>query len=53
MYQTQFLELHQRLLYAEKENKKRSHELSIVLDAVKRVVAERLNSTANHTGLCS
>ncbi|XP_074983796.1 alpha-1,3-mannosyl-glycoprotein 4-beta-N-acetylglucosaminyltransferase-like protein MGAT4D isoform X2 [Caretta caretta] len=49
MYQTQFLELHQRLLYAEKENKKRSRELSIVLDAVKRVVAERLNSTANHT----
>ncbi|XP_038256357.1 alpha-1,3-mannosyl-glycoprotein 4-beta-N-acetylglucosaminyltransferase-like protein MGAT4D isoform X5 [Dermochelys coriacea] len=49
MYQSQFLELHQRLLYAEKENKKRSRELSIVLDAVKRVVAERLNSTANHT----
>uniref|UniRef100_A0A8C3SA18 MGAT4 family member D n=1 Tax=Chelydra serpentina TaxID=8475 RepID=A0A8C3SA18_CHESE len=49
MYQSQFLELHQRLLYAEKENKKRSHELSIVLDAIKRVVAERLNSTANHT----
>ncbi|KAM9143536.1 alpha-1,3-mannosyl-glycoprotein 4-beta-N-acetylglucosaminyltransferase-like protein MGAT4D isoform 3-T3 [Pangshura tecta] len=49
MYQSQFLELHQRLLYAEKENKKRSRELSIVLDAIKRVVAERLNSTANHT----
>uniref|UniRef100_K7GJS2 MGAT4 family member D n=1 Tax=Pelodiscus sinensis TaxID=13735 RepID=K7GJS2_PELSI len=48
-YQSQFLELHQRLLYAEKENKKRSRELSIVLDAIKLVVAERLNSTANHT----
>ncbi|XP_044875570.1 alpha-1,3-mannosyl-glycoprotein 4-beta-N-acetylglucosaminyltransferase-like protein MGAT4D isoform X3 [Mauremys mutica] len=49
VYQSQFLELHQRLLYAEKENKKRSRELSIVLDAIKLVVAERLNSTANHT----
>ncbi|XP_074849381.1 alpha-1,3-mannosyl-glycoprotein 4-beta-N-acetylglucosaminyltransferase-like protein MGAT4D isoform X1 [Carettochelys insculpta] len=49
IYHNQFLELHQRLLYAEKENKKRSRELSTVLDTIKWVVAERLNSTANHT----
>ncbi|XP_035182212.1 alpha-1,3-mannosyl-glycoprotein 4-beta-N-acetylglucosaminyltransferase-like protein MGAT4D isoform X1 [Oxyura jamaicensis] len=49
MYQSQFLELRQRLLYAEKENKKRSHELSSALDEIKRIVAKRMNSTTNHT----
>uniref|UniRef100_A0A8D0L5K2 MGAT4 family member D n=1 Tax=Sphenodon punctatus TaxID=8508 RepID=A0A8D0L5K2_SPHPU len=48
-YQTQFLELHQRLLYAEKVNKKRSHELSSVLNEIKRAVGEKTNSTANDT----
>ena len=51
MYQSQLLELRQRLLYAEKENKKRSHELSSALDEIKRVVAQRMNLTINHTGL--
>uniref|UniRef100_A0A8C8B8B1 MGAT4 family member D n=1 Tax=Otus sunia TaxID=257818 RepID=A0A8C8B8B1_9STRI len=51
MYQSQFLELRQRLLYAEKENKKRSEELSHALDEIKHVVAKRMNSTTNHTGL--
>lgn len=51
MYQNQFLELQQRLLYAEKENKKRSQELSSALDEIKRVVAKRMNLTTNHTGL--
>lgn len=51
MYQSHFLELRQRLLYAEKENKKRSHELSSALDEIKRVVAKRMNLTTNHTGL--
>uniref|UniRef100_A0A7M4EM08 MGAT4 family member D n=1 Tax=Crocodylus porosus TaxID=8502 RepID=A0A7M4EM08_CROPO len=50
-YQTEFLELRQRLLYAEKENKKRSKELSSALDEIKRVVEKRENSTGNHTGL--
>uniref|UniRef100_A0A8C8B5U4 MGAT4 family member D n=1 Tax=Otus sunia TaxID=257818 RepID=A0A8C8B5U4_9STRI len=45
----QFLELRQRLLYAEKENKKRSEELSHALDEIKHVVAKRMNSTTNHT----
>ncbi|KAI6069543.1 Alpha-1,3-mannosyl-glycoprotein 4-beta-N-acetylglucosaminyltransferase-like protein MGAT4D isoform X1 [Aix galericulata] len=49
MYQSQFLELRQRLLYAEKENKKRSHELSSALDEIKRIIAKRMNSTTNHT----
>ncbi|XP_010175492.1 alpha-1,3-mannosyl-glycoprotein 4-beta-N-acetylglucosaminyltransferase B [Antrostomus carolinensis] len=48
-YQSQFLELRQRLLYAEKENKKRSHELSSALDEIKRIVAKRVNLTTNHT----
>ncbi|PKU35485.1 alpha- -mannosyl-glycoprotein 4-beta-n-acetylglucosaminyltransferase-like protein mgat4d [Limosa lapponica baueri] len=48
MYQSQFLELRQRLLYAEKENKKRSHELSSALDEIKRVVAKRMNLTVNY-----
>lgn len=51
MYRSQFLELRQRLLYAEKENNKRSHELSSALDEIKRIVAKRMNSTTNHTGL--
>uniref|UniRef100_A0A8C0IJ13 MGAT4 family member D n=1 Tax=Bubo bubo TaxID=30461 RepID=A0A8C0IJ13_BUBBB len=44
MYQSQFLELRQRLLYAEKENKKRSEELSHALDEIKHVVK---NSSSN------
>ncbi|POI35054.1 hypothetical protein CIB84_001194 [Bambusicola thoracicus] len=48
-YQHQFLELRQRLLYAEKENKKRSHELSSVLDKIKHIVAKRINLTTSHT----
>uniref|UniRef100_A0A663NB64 MGAT4 family member D n=1 Tax=Athene cunicularia TaxID=194338 RepID=A0A663NB64_ATHCN len=50
MYQSQFLELRQRLLHAEKENKKRSEELTHALDEIKHVVAKRMNSTTNHTG---
>ncbi|KAM9295496.1 alpha-1,3-mannosyl-glycoprotein 4-beta-N-acetylglucosaminyltransferase-like protein MGAT4D isoform 4-T5 [Morus bassanus] len=49
MYQSQFLELRQRLLYAEKESKRRSHELSSALREIKRVVAKRMNLTTNHT----
>ncbi|XP_050751935.1 alpha-1,3-mannosyl-glycoprotein 4-beta-N-acetylglucosaminyltransferase-like protein MGAT4D [Gymnogyps californianus] len=49
VYQRQLLELRQRLLYAEKENKKRSHELSSALDEIKRVVAQRMNLTIDHT----
>ncbi|XP_021252691.1 alpha-1,3-mannosyl-glycoprotein 4-beta-N-acetylglucosaminyltransferase-like protein MGAT4D isoform X1 [Numida meleagris] len=49
MYQHQFLELRQRLLYAEKENKRRSHELSSALDEIKHIVAKRINLTTNHT----
>ncbi|KAM6075861.1 alpha-1,3-mannosyl-glycoprotein 4-beta-N-acetylglucosaminyltransferase-like protein MGAT4D isoform 2-T2 [Chlamydotis macqueenii] len=49
VYQSQFLELRERLLYAEKENKKRSQELSNALDEIKRVVAKRMNLTANYT----
>ncbi|XP_030306544.1 alpha-1,3-mannosyl-glycoprotein 4-beta-N-acetylglucosaminyltransferase-like protein MGAT4D [Calypte anna] len=49
-FQSQFLELQQRLLDAEKENKKRSHELSHVLDELKHVVAKRMNFTRNDTG---
>uniref|UniRef100_A0A8B9GA14 MGAT4 family member D n=1 Tax=Amazona collaria TaxID=241587 RepID=A0A8B9GA14_9PSIT len=37
MYQNQFLELRERLLYAEKENKKRSQELSSALVEIKRL----------------
>ncbi|XP_027508498.1 alpha-1,3-mannosyl-glycoprotein 4-beta-N-acetylglucosaminyltransferase-like protein MGAT4D [Corapipo altera] len=48
-YESQFLELRQRLLYAEKENKRRSHELSSALDEIKRIVAIRANLTTNHT----
>ncbi|XP_010217988.1 PREDICTED: glycosyltransferase 54 domain-containing protein [Tinamus guttatus] len=49
MYKSQLLELHQRLLYAEEENKKRSHELSSALSEIKRFVAKSMNSTTNHT----
>eukprot|EP00076_Gallus_gallus_P040747 XP_025006285.1 alpha-1,3-mannosyl-glycoprotein 4-beta-N-acetylglucosaminyltransferase-like protein MGAT4D isoform X2 [Gallus gallus] len=48
-YQHQLLELRQRLLYAEKENSKRSHELSSVLGEIKHIVAKRINLTTNHT----
>lgn len=51
MYQDQLLELQQRLLYAEKENKKRTHELSSALDQIKHIVERRMNTTKNHTGL--
>ncbi|XP_041317720.1 alpha-1,3-mannosyl-glycoprotein 4-beta-N-acetylglucosaminyltransferase-like protein MGAT4D [Pyrgilauda ruficollis] len=50
MYQLHLLELQQRLLYADKENKKRSHELSSALDEIKHIVARRMNMTKNHTG---
>ncbi|XP_077156342.1 alpha-1,3-mannosyl-glycoprotein 4-beta-N-acetylglucosaminyltransferase-like protein MGAT4D isoform X1 [Paroedura picta] len=49
VYQSQFLELHQRLLFAEKENQKRSHELNSVLNEIKRVVGERTNVSTNVT----
>ncbi|XP_051624029.1 alpha-1,3-mannosyl-glycoprotein 4-beta-N-acetylglucosaminyltransferase-like protein MGAT4D isoform X2 [Manacus candei] len=48
-YESQFLELRQRLLYAEKENKRRSHELSSALDEIRRIVATRANLTTNLT----
>ncbi|XP_027554649.1 alpha-1,3-mannosyl-glycoprotein 4-beta-N-acetylglucosaminyltransferase-like protein MGAT4D [Neopelma chrysocephalum] len=48
-YESQFLELRQRLLYAEKENKRRSRELSSALNEIKRIVATRANLTTNHT----
>lgn len=49
MSQSQLLELHQRLLYAEKEYKKRSHELSGALDEIKQMLARRTPVTINHT----
>ncbi|XP_048365002.1 alpha-1,3-mannosyl-glycoprotein 4-beta-N-acetylglucosaminyltransferase-like protein MGAT4D isoform X1 [Sphaerodactylus townsendi] len=49
VYQSQFLELHQRLLFAEKENQKRSYELNSVLNEIKRVVGERTNASTNVT----
>ncbi|XP_062991469.1 alpha-1,3-mannosyl-glycoprotein 4-beta-N-acetylglucosaminyltransferase-like protein MGAT4D [Elgaria multicarinata webbii] len=49
LYQRQLLELRQRLLYAEKENKKRSHELSNVLNEIKRVIGEPTNTSVNVT----
>ncbi|XP_053922101.1 alpha-1,3-mannosyl-glycoprotein 4-beta-N-acetylglucosaminyltransferase-like protein MGAT4D isoform X2 [Cuculus canorus] len=48
-YQSQLLELQQRLVYAEKENKKRSRDLSIALEEIKRAVARRKNLTTNRT----
>lgn len=51
MYQDQLLELQQRLLDAEKENKKRSQELNSALHEIKHIVARRMNITKNHTGL--
>ncbi|XP_028932528.1 alpha-1,3-mannosyl-glycoprotein 4-beta-N-acetylglucosaminyltransferase-like protein MGAT4D isoform X2 [Ornithorhynchus anatinus] len=48
-YQNQILELRERLLHAEKENQKRSRELSSVLDKIKDALAERANTTTNHT----
>ncbi|XP_030045247.1 alpha-1,3-mannosyl-glycoprotein 4-beta-N-acetylglucosaminyltransferase B [Microcaecilia unicolor] len=49
IYQKQFLDLHQRLLVAKNENKRRSHELSAVLNELKHVVVERRNTTQNYT----
>ncbi|XP_010180415.1 PREDICTED: alpha-1,3-mannosyl-glycoprotein 4-beta-N-acetylglucosaminyltransferase B-like, partial [Mesitornis unicolor] len=48
-YQSQFLELRQRLLDAEKESKKSLHELSSTLDEIKHIVAKGMNLTTNHT----
>ncbi|XP_063776447.1 alpha-1,3-mannosyl-glycoprotein 4-beta-N-acetylglucosaminyltransferase-like protein MGAT4D isoform X1 [Pseudophryne corroboree] len=48
-YEKQFLELQQRLFHAEKENQKRSRDLSTVLDEIKRAVAEKRNAFENHT----
>lgn len=49
-YEKQFLELQQRLFHAEQENRKRSQDLSTVLDEIKRAVAEKRNAFENHTG---
>ncbi|XP_072261956.1 alpha-1,3-mannosyl-glycoprotein 4-beta-N-acetylglucosaminyltransferase-like protein MGAT4D isoform X2 [Pyxicephalus adspersus] len=48
-YEKQFLELQQRLFHAEQENRKRSQDLSTVLDEIKRAVAEKRNAFENHT----
>ncbi|XP_018418915.1 PREDICTED: alpha-1,3-mannosyl-glycoprotein 4-beta-N-acetylglucosaminyltransferase-like protein MGAT4D, partial [Nanorana parkeri] len=48
-YEKQFLELQQRLFQAEQENRKRSRDLSTVLDEIKRAVAEKRNAFENHT----
>ncbi|KAM9330461.1 alpha-1,3-mannosyl-glycoprotein 4-beta-N-acetylglucosaminyltransferase-like protein MGAT4D [Gastrophryne carolinensis] len=48
-YEKQFLELQQRLFHAEKENRKRSQDLSTVLDEIKRAIAEKRNAFENHT----
>ncbi|XP_054248314.1 alpha-1,3-mannosyl-glycoprotein 4-beta-N-acetylglucosaminyltransferase-like protein MGAT4D [Indicator indicator] len=49
MYQSKFLEVQQRLLYVEKEYKKRSHELSDALDGIKWILAKRMQLTINQT----
>lgn len=49
--QDQLLELQQRLLNVEKENRKRSQELSSALNEIKHIAARRMNMTKNHTGL--
>lgn len=51
MNQDQLLELQQRLLNAEKENRRRSQELSSALAEIKHIVARRVNMTKNYTGL--
>ncbi|KAM5192543.1 alpha-1,3-mannosyl-glycoprotein 4-beta-N-acetylglucosaminyltransferase-like protein MGAT4D [Mantella aurantiaca] len=48
-YEKQFLDLQQRLFHAEQENRKRSQDLSTVLDEIKRAVAEKRNAFENHT----
>ncbi|KAM8939857.1 alpha-1,3-mannosyl-glycoprotein 4-beta-N-acetylglucosaminyltransferase-like protein MGAT4D [Pelodytes ibericus] len=48
-YEKQFSELQQRLFHAEQENRKRSRDLSTVLDEIKRAVAEKRNAFENHT----
>nr|XP_033795553.1 alpha-1,3-mannosyl-glycoprotein 4-beta-N-acetylglucosaminyltransferase-like protein MGAT4D isoform X2 [Geotrypetes seraphini] len=48
IYQKQFLD-HQRLLFAEKEKKRLSHGLSTALNKLKHAMAERRNTTLNHT----
>ncbi|XP_053317064.1 alpha-1,3-mannosyl-glycoprotein 4-beta-N-acetylglucosaminyltransferase-like protein MGAT4D [Spea bombifrons] len=48
-YEKQFTELQQRLFHAEQENRKRSQDLSNVLDEIKRAVAEKRNAFENHT----
>ncbi|KAF4801448.1 Calmegin [Turdus rufiventris] len=47
--QDQLLELQQRLLNAEKENRRRSQELSSALAEIKHIVARRVNMTKNYT----
>ncbi|XP_066488563.1 alpha-1,3-mannosyl-glycoprotein 4-beta-N-acetylglucosaminyltransferase-like protein MGAT4D [Tiliqua scincoides] len=47
LFQSQVFELHQRLLYAEKENKERSHELKNVLKAIRQVIDERNSTSTN------
>ncbi|KAJ6668745.1 hypothetical protein lerEdw1_012228 [Lerista edwardsae] len=46
-YQSQVFELHQRLLFAEKENKERSNELNSVLKAIRQVIEEQNNTSTN------
>lgn len=41
IYQREFLALRDRLHYAEQENLKRSKELNLVLDEIKRAIAEK------------
>ncbi|XP_042325619.1 alpha-1,3-mannosyl-glycoprotein 4-beta-N-acetylglucosaminyltransferase-like protein MGAT4D [Sceloporus undulatus] len=53
LYERQILELRQRLLYAEKENKKRSHVLNDILTDIKQVIGELTKSSVNVTGLSS
>ncbi|KAH0616001.1 hypothetical protein JD844_026735 [Phrynosoma platyrhinos] len=49
LYERHLLELRQRLLYAEKENKKRSHELHGILNEMKRVIGELTENSVNVT----
>lgn len=51
-YEKQLLQLRQRLLYAEKENKKRSHELNSALNEIIQVIGKAPNMSINVAGLC-
>uniref|UniRef100_A0A8C5LYY9 MGAT4 family member D n=1 Tax=Leptobrachium leishanense TaxID=445787 RepID=A0A8C5LYY9_9ANUR len=48
-YERQFSDLQQRLFRAEQENRKRSQDLSHVLDEIKLAVAEKRYAFENHT----